>query len=267
MKKYELTDETMTVDEVTYHRIRACKDFDVQGYHVKAGDLGGYVESEYNIDQDRNAWVGGLARIGGHAVIRDNARVCGNSHVRGHAVIGGHAWIGDNAWIGGHAVIRDNAWIGDNARIGDNAWIGDNAVIRDNAWIGDNAVIRDNVAISGHAVIGGHAWIGDNAVIGGHAVISGHAVIGGHAWIGDNAEVRKPSHIIVISPIGSRDDCTTFCRSKDNDIIVKCGCFNGNISEFLEKVNKTHGDNKYAAEYRAAAELAKIHIDLEGETE
>nr|DAZ14941.1 MAG TPA: Putative transferase, nesg, ydcK, Structural Genomics.38A [Caudoviricetes sp.] len=177
MKKYELTDETMTVDEVTYHRIRACKDFDVQGYHVKAGDLGGYVESEYNIDQDRNAWVGGLARIGGHAVIRDNARVCGNSHVRGHAVIGGHAWIGDNA------------------------------------------------------------------------------------------EVRKPSHIIVISPIGSRDDCTTFCRSKDNDIIVKCGCFNGNISEFLEKVNKTHGDNKYAAEYRAAAELAKIHIDLEGETE
>ena len=209
MKKYELTDETMTVDGVTYHRIRACKDFDVQGYHVKVGDLGGYVESEYNIDQDGNAWVGGLARIGGHAVIRDNARVCGNSHVRGHAVIGGHAWI------------RDNAWIGDNARIGDNA------------VIGGHAVIRDNVAI------------------------------------GDNAEVRKPSHIIVISPIGSRNDYTTFCRSKDNDIIVKCGCFNGNISEFLEKVNKTHGDNKYAAEYRAAAELAKIHIDLseEGEIE
>ena len=165
MKKYELTDETMTVDEVTYHRIRACKDFDAQGYHVKAGDLGGYVESEYNIDQDGNAWVGGLARISGNAVISGNAQVC------------------------------------------------------------------------------------DNAVISG------------------NAEVRKPSHIIVISPIGSRNDCTTFCRSKDNDIIVKCGCFNGNISEFLEKVNKTHGDNKYAAEYRAAAELAKIHIDLEGETE
>lgn len=209
MKKYELTDETMIVDGVTYHRIRACKDFDVQGYHVKAGDLGGYVESEYNIDQDGNAWVGGLARISG------NARVCGNSHVRGKARIGDNAMVGGNSWVSGNVWIRDNA------------------------------------------------WIGDNAVIGGHAVISGHAEING------NAEVNKPSHIIVIGSIGSRNDYTTFCRSKDNDIIVKCGCFNGNISEFLEKVNKTHGDNKYAAEYRAAAELAKIHIDLseEGETE
>lgn len=205
MKKFRLTDETMTVDGVTYHRIRACKDFDVQGYHVKAGDLGGYVESERNIDQDGNAWVGGLARIGG------NARVFGNTHVRGNAR------IGDNAVIGGHAVIRGNAWVGDNA------------------WIG------------GHAVIGGNAVIGDNAVIGG------------------NAEVSNSGHIIVIGPIGSRNDYTTFCRSKDNDIIVKCGCFNGNISEFLKKVNETHGDNKYAAEYRAAAEIAKIHIDLEGE--
>ena len=112
MKKYELTDETMTVDGVTYHRIRACKDFDVQGYHVEKGDLGGYVKSEYNIDQDGNAWVGGLARISG------NARVCGNSHVRGQA------WIGDNAVISGNAVIRDNALIGDNAWIGGNAVIG-----------------------------------------------------------------------------------------------------------------------------------------------
>ena len=181
MKKYELTDETMTVDGVTYHRIRACKDFDVQGYHVKAGDLGGYVESERNIDQDGNGWISGLARISG------NARVCGNAHVRG------------------------NAWIYGNARVGGNAQICDDA------------------------------------------------------WVGGNAEVNKPSHIIVIGPIGSRNDYTTFFRSNDNDIIVKCGCFNGNIPEFLKKVNETHGDNKYAADYRAAAELAKIHIDLEGE--
>ena len=229
MKKYELTDETMTVDEVTYHRIRACKDFDVQGYHVKAGDLGGYVESEYNIDQDGNAWVSGLA------LVRGNARVCGNSHVRDQAR------IDDNAVIGGNAVIRDNAWIGDNA------WIDGNAVIGGNVVIGDNAHVRGNAWVYGNARVGGNARICDDA------------------WVGGNAEVNKPSHIIVIGPIGSRNDYTTFFRSNDNDIIVKCGCFNGNISEFLKKVNETHGNNKYAAEYRAAAELAKIHIDLEGE--
>lgn len=110
MKKYELTDETMTVDEVTYHRIRACKDFDVQGYHVKAGDLGGYVESERNIDQDGNGWISGLALISG------NARVCGNAHVRGNA------WISDNACVYGNAEVGGNAEVDDNARVGGNAW-------------------------------------------------------------------------------------------------------------------------------------------------
>ena len=96
-------------------------------------------------------------------------------------------------------------------------------------------------------------------MVGGNARVRGDAVIGG------NARVSKSDHIIVIGPIGSRNDYTTFFRSNDNDIIVKCECFNGNLSKFLKKVNETHGDNKYAAEYRAAAEIAKIHIDLEGE--
>ena len=91
MKKYELTDETMTVDGVTYHRIRACKDFDVQGYHVKAGDLGGYVESERNIDQDGNAWVDNNAMVVGNARVRDDAMVVGNARVRDDAVVGGNA--------------------------------------------------------------------------------------------------------------------------------------------------------------------------------
>ena len=34
------------------------------------------------------------------------------------------------------------------------------------------------------------------------------------------------------------------------------------MDEFVEKVKKTHGDNKYAKAYFAAAELAKMQIDL-----
>ena len=229
MKKFRLTDETMTVDGVTYHRIRACKDFDVQGYHVKEGDLGGYVESECNINQDGNGWISGLARISG------NARVCGNAHVRGNA------WISDNACVYGNAEVGGNAEVDDNARVGGNAWV------YDDAWVGGNAHVRGNAWVYGNARVGGNAQICDDA------------------WVGGNAEVNKPSHIIVIGPIGSRNDYTTFFRSNDNDIIVKCECFNGNLSKFLKKVNETHGDNKYAAEYRAAIEIAKMHIDLEGE--
>lgn len=32
----------------------------------------------------------------------------------------------------------------------------------------------------------------------------------------------------------------------DKDIFVNCGCFCGNIDEFLLKVFETHGENRYA---------------------
>lgn len=70
------------------------------------------------------------------------------------------------------------------------------------------------------------------------------------------------SHVLVIGPIGSRNDFTTFFRDKDSEITVKCGCFLGKIDKFLEKVCETHGDSKYAIVYRSAVEIAKQQIDL-----
>ena len=55
MKKYELTDETKVEHGVTLHRIRALVD--IVRYGVKAGDLGGWIESEANLDQEHEAWV------------------------------------------------------------------------------------------------------------------------------------------------------------------------------------------------------------------
>ena len=70
---------------------------------------------------------------------------------------------------------------------------------------------------------------------------------------------------MVVGPIGSRNDFTTFFRDKDKEITVKCGCFLGKIDKFLEKVSQTHGDSKYALVYRAAVEVVKLQIDLTGE--
>ena len=55
MKKYELTDKTKVEYGVTLHRIRALVD--IVRYGVKAGDLGGWIESEANLDQEHDAWV------------------------------------------------------------------------------------------------------------------------------------------------------------------------------------------------------------------
>ena len=56
--KYEiLHDHAMVVDggRITCYRIRALRD--IPRHNVKAGDVGGWIESEYNLSQDGDAWV------------------------------------------------------------------------------------------------------------------------------------------------------------------------------------------------------------------
>jgi hypothetical protein len=52
-KKYRLTEEIMVWRGHTLHRIEALMDFG----DVKAGDKGGFIESEKNLSQDDDAWV------------------------------------------------------------------------------------------------------------------------------------------------------------------------------------------------------------------
>ena len=44
-------------------------------HNVKAGDLGGFIESEQNLPQDGNGWVAGDAQVYGDAKVTGNARV------------------------------------------------------------------------------------------------------------------------------------------------------------------------------------------------
>lgn len=83
MNKYGLTNETIIVSGITLHRIRALKDFGA----VKAGDLGGFVESEDNLSHDGDCWVAG------------NARVSGTAHVSGAARLSGSALVSDAAQV------------------------------------------------------------------------------------------------------------------------------------------------------------------------
>ena len=79
-KKYELTDEFIEHwSGRKLYRIRALVAFGA----VVAGQLGGFVESEKNLDQSLygDAWVYGDARVYG------DAQVCGDARVRSYAVI------------------------------------------------------------------------------------------------------------------------------------------------------------------------------------
>ena len=131
-----------------------------------------------------------------------------------------------------------------------------NAWVRGSAIVSENATGRGNAIVSGNAIVRGYATVRGNAIVRGNATVRGDAIVRGDAW------VFKTSHYLVIGPMGSRNGFTTFFRTKKLFIGVSCGCFRGNVDEFVKKVKKTHGDNKYAKTYLAAAELAKMQIDL-----
>ena len=69
MKKFELTTEFKISLGVKLFRIRALFDF---GY-IKAGELGGWIESENNLSQSGNAWVSGNAEVSGNAKVYGDA--------------------------------------------------------------------------------------------------------------------------------------------------------------------------------------------------
>lgn len=106
----------------------------------------------------------------------------------------------------------------------------------------------------------GTCWVYDNARVCGDARVCGNACVCGDARVCDNAKINKISDVLCISPIGSRNDTTTFFKTKDGNICVKCGCFTDTIDKFLEAVSETHKDNKHAKAYKLACELAKIQI-------
>ena len=70
MKKFELTSEFVTnISGTKLFRIKALVEFG----DVEAGELGGYIEKEENLDHDGDAWVCGNAQVCG------DARVCGDA--------------------------------------------------------------------------------------------------------------------------------------------------------------------------------------------
>jgi len=105
MKKYELTEETVTVYGKTLYRIRAVRDFG----SVKTGEFGGYIEKEENLSHFGDAWVYGNAKVYGDVRVSGNAWIYGDARVFGNARVSGNARVYGNAKVYGDARVSGNA--------------------------------------------------------------------------------------------------------------------------------------------------------------
>jgi len=106
-KKFELVGEPKAFYGTKLRRIRALRSFP----GVKAGDLGGYVETEKNLDQRGSAWIFDDGKsyddavVTGSAQVRDKARVFGRARIGGKVVVTGKAALGGDAAVMGEAKV------------------------------------------------------------------------------------------------------------------------------------------------------------------
>ena len=189
--KYEITAKTMQVyeyrDDKVVYQIRALKDFG----DVKAGDLGGWIESEENLSQSGNCWVADNAMVYDHAQVRDNAILCGNANACDHALITENAKLFDKTWIAGDARVSGQAELHDFAYAKDDAIINDFALVSGLASVSGEAQVLNHAKIDGTAIIGDCAVVKDNACIEGNALVIDQTTVSGNASVREGAKIQE----------------------------------------------------------------------------
>lgn len=229
-RKYEFTGETTNriAEGATLHRIRALRDFG----DVKAGDLGGWVESESNLSHGSHCWVYDDAAVFGRGRVLQNAKVMGNSRVY------------DSAQVFGDAVI-------DNSDVFGSASAGNRARIENHSWVYQHA------RILGSHVCGSE--IGNSAYFRGGVVKETEIKVPCYIYHG---HIESSRDLVTVGPIGSEDGILTAYRG-ESGVVINRGCFIGTLHEFLKAVERTHGDNEYGRSYAALVGFLKLHFGEE----
>ena len=193
--KFRLTDESKTVNGIKLYRIEALKDLGFYG--VKQGDKGGFVESEANLSQNLDSWIG------------DNACVYNK------------AFVGRNSFVGGNAIVNDRAQVKENTRVTDNAQVSGQSSLT-------------NSDISGDAVVSGSVTVvnaGSKLVASGKTQVLGKVVIDGRVDITDKAKIDGTSQGIYLSNVKAADEAeiiATGSIESNVQFIGKCS-ISGNV--------------------------------------
>lgn len=108
--------------------------------------------------------------------------------------------------------------------------------------------------------LGGLVEKEENLDQSGNAWVYGDARVYGNAWVSGDARVQNCRDYSATSCFGSENRTTTFFRTKDGGISVRCGCFYGTLAEFREKVKERHGGRRLAKEYLMLADLMEFRL-------
>ena len=129
--------------------------------------------------------------------------------------------------------------------------------------IGGYIESEKNLSQDGNAWVSGDARVYGNACVYGNARVYGDARVSGNAQVSGDADIKTTGDICSMSGFGSEYRTITAFRTKNGDVHVSCGCFQGNLEAFCQRVESTHGNNLYGREYKKMIEMLKIHFEVE----
>jgi len=144
MRKFRLTRLNKIVTGIKVSRIQALKDF----ANVKAGDLGGWVQSEHNLSHNGNCWIYDDACAIEYSGVRGNASMHENSFISEHAKLWGNSSIHDNSKLRNRTTLWNNSTLYNNACL-----LGDISLIY-------NACVYGNIKLSGTFYLAKDAYVG-----------------------------------------------------------------------------------------------------------
>jgi len=221
-KKFEFTGETIEVKGAngemhTLYRIRAKKDFTrVLGpditMEVRAGDLGGFIEEERNLDfsEGSKAWVADSAQVCEKARVRDNAVV------RGHVIASGNAEISGNADVSDDVIVQNSAMVYEDARLRGHVLAAGESKIHGSTQAFDYANFHDNTEVYGHVKAYEHAGFWDYSRVSGPIEVLGHVQIRGIVQItSETAHMRITEGDFYFGIINSNEKLKTYLEEKE----------------------------------------------------
>ena len=141
-KKYELSDITMEFEGRTLYRIRALKNFS----DVKAGDLGGWVETEYNLSQEGNCWIYNEAKC------MDNSKICDNSTMHDYSEMYDYSIMRGDSEMYGHSEMFGYSEMYDYSIMHDNTIMYDYSEMHDHSRMYGDSILKDEEKLYGELI-------------------------------------------------------------------------------------------------------------------
>ena len=276
-KKYEiLIDKENTIEFKgrILHRIRALKNFN----DVKTGDIGGFVESEWNLSQEGNCWIYDDAKSMDSAKCTDESQMYNGSCMYDNSRMLDNSRMYDNAMMYDNSKMFDNSKMYDNSRMYYYSKMCDNSRMCDYSRMYDNTIMYDNSEMYDYSEMCNNSKMYDNSKMYNNSTMYDNSSLHGNAKASNNAilkdddslygKINKPFKKIFQYQCKYR--FLTAILTEENEILYSIGCQTGIAKEeFIDRIYNSYVCEKgnglveypHRQEYLDMIELVEFYFE------